>query len=154
MMPCSPAMMFCSMVGHASFQTAGPIGPSTRERSKVFRDSRGAGSGGAASTPPGTGGVFSTDTGISDGPPARAMRVSTSKLPFGSQFFSTPARRPRALEHPSPGEEIHRQGRREPAPKRVVAQEVLAGSRERGLTHEVRPIFACQDAVGRTLLCP
>ena len=36
-MPCSPPMMFCSIVGHASFQTAGAIGPSTIERSKVWR---------------------------------------------------------------------------------------------------------------------
>src|SRR5512139_3533253 len=39
MMPCRPAMTFCSMVGHASFQTAEASGPSTIERSnfcKVF----------------------------------------------------------------------------------------------------------------------
>jgi hypothetical protein len=28
--------MFCSIVGHASFQTAGPMGPSMSERSNVF----------------------------------------------------------------------------------------------------------------------
>src|SRR5262245_12902948 len=33
MMPCKPAMMFWSIVGHASRQTAGPMGPSTSERS-------------------------------------------------------------------------------------------------------------------------
>src|SRR5262245_7463992 len=36
MMPCSPAMTFCSIVGHASFQTAWPMGPSTMERSNFF----------------------------------------------------------------------------------------------------------------------
>ena len=33
MIPCSPPMMFVIIVGHASFQTAGPSGPSTMERS-------------------------------------------------------------------------------------------------------------------------
>ena len=33
MIPCSPPMMFVSIVGHASFQTAGASGPSTIERS-------------------------------------------------------------------------------------------------------------------------
>src|SRR4051812_7685056 len=33
MMPCRPAMTFCSIVGHASRHTAGPMGPSTIERS-------------------------------------------------------------------------------------------------------------------------
>ena len=33
MTPCSPAITFCSMVGHASFQTAGPMGPSMSDRS-------------------------------------------------------------------------------------------------------------------------
>src|SRR5215467_3407070 len=33
MMPWSPAMMFWSIVGQASRQTAGPMGSSTRERS-------------------------------------------------------------------------------------------------------------------------
>src|SRR5258705_3561693 len=33
MIPCSPAMMFWSIVGHASFQTAGTMGPSMSERS-------------------------------------------------------------------------------------------------------------------------
>src|SRR5262245_50150442 len=37
MTPCSPAIAFCSIVGHAIFQTAGPMGPSTSERSKVLR---------------------------------------------------------------------------------------------------------------------
>src|SRR5580700_4901632 len=32
-MPCSPAMTFWSIVGHARRHTAGPIGPSTIERS-------------------------------------------------------------------------------------------------------------------------
>jgi hypothetical protein len=32
-MPCSPAMTFCSIVGQAIFQTAGPMGPSTRDLS-------------------------------------------------------------------------------------------------------------------------
>src|SRR5690348_7306165 len=36
MMPCSPAMTFCSMVGHASFHTAGPMGPSTMDRSNLW----------------------------------------------------------------------------------------------------------------------
>jgi hypothetical protein len=36
MMPCSPAMTFCSIVGHASFQTAWPIGPSTMDRSNFL----------------------------------------------------------------------------------------------------------------------
>src|SRR5687767_7528969 len=36
MMPCSPAMMFCSIVGHAIFQTAGPMGPSTIDRSNFL----------------------------------------------------------------------------------------------------------------------
>src|SRR6186713_2295189 len=36
MMPCNPAMMFCSIVGQASRQTAGPIGPSTIDRSNVL----------------------------------------------------------------------------------------------------------------------
>ena len=31
--PCSPPMMFVSIVGHASFHTAGGSGPSTIERS-------------------------------------------------------------------------------------------------------------------------
>ncbi len=31
--PCRPATRFCSIVGHASFQTAGLMGPSMRERS-------------------------------------------------------------------------------------------------------------------------
>ena len=42
MMPWSPPMMLVSIVGHASFQTAGPIGPSTRERS-YFRVTGAAG---------------------------------------------------------------------------------------------------------------
>ena len=29
MIPCSPPIAFCSTVGHAIFQTAGAIGPST-----------------------------------------------------------------------------------------------------------------------------
>src|ERR1041385_3617286 len=33
MMPCSPAITFCSIVGHASFHTAEAIGPSTSDRS-------------------------------------------------------------------------------------------------------------------------
>src|SRR5258705_2110843 len=33
MIPCRPAMMFWSIVGHASFQTAGTMGPSMSERS-------------------------------------------------------------------------------------------------------------------------
>src|SRR5262245_34823392 len=33
MTPCSPATTFCSIVGQASFHTAGLIGPSMRERS-------------------------------------------------------------------------------------------------------------------------
>ena len=37
MMPCRPATTFCSMVGHARRHTAGPRGPSTRERSNVRR---------------------------------------------------------------------------------------------------------------------
>src|SRR5688500_4984229 len=36
MMPCSPAITFCSIVGHASFQTAGPMGPSTIDRSNLW----------------------------------------------------------------------------------------------------------------------
>jgi hypothetical protein len=36
MMPCSPAMMFCSIVGQASLNTAGPMGPSTIERSNFL----------------------------------------------------------------------------------------------------------------------
>src|SRR5687768_18355624 len=36
MIPCSPAMMFCSIVGHASFHTAGPMGPSTIDRSNFL----------------------------------------------------------------------------------------------------------------------
>src|SRR6185503_7374206 len=36
MMPCRPAMMFCSIVGQASRQTAGPIRPSTIERSNFL----------------------------------------------------------------------------------------------------------------------
>src|SRR5688572_33228075 len=36
MIPCSPAMMFWSIVGHASFHTAGPMGPSTIDRSNVL----------------------------------------------------------------------------------------------------------------------
>src|SRR5262252_200599 len=37
MMPCSPAMTFCSIVGHASRHTARVRGPSTRDRSNVRR---------------------------------------------------------------------------------------------------------------------
>src|SRR3970282_1148679 len=37
MMPCSPAITFCSIVGQARRQTAGRMGPSTIERSNVFR---------------------------------------------------------------------------------------------------------------------
>src|SRR5438105_6677378 len=33
MIPCRPAITFCSIVGHARRQTAGPMGPSTIERS-------------------------------------------------------------------------------------------------------------------------
>ena len=44
MMPCSPPIAFCSTVGHAILQTAGAIGPSTRERSSL----RAAGVPGAA----------------------------------------------------------------------------------------------------------
>src|SRR6185436_4954077 len=33
MMPCSPAMTFCSIVGHASVHTARAMGPSMSERS-------------------------------------------------------------------------------------------------------------------------
>ena len=33
MTPCMPATKFCTIVGHASFQTAGRMGPSTSERS-------------------------------------------------------------------------------------------------------------------------
>src|SRR5688572_17057715 len=33
MMPCRPAMMFWSIVGHAMRQTTGPMGPSMIERS-------------------------------------------------------------------------------------------------------------------------
>src|SRR5690242_8919969 len=32
MLPCSPAMTFCSIVGHAIIQTAAPMGPSTMAR--------------------------------------------------------------------------------------------------------------------------
>ena len=35
-MPCNPPMMFCRTVGHAIFQTAGPMGPSTMERSNFL----------------------------------------------------------------------------------------------------------------------
>ena len=35
-MPCIPAMTFCSIVGHASFQTAWPMGPSTMDRSNFL----------------------------------------------------------------------------------------------------------------------
>ena len=43
MMPCRPAMTFCSIVGQAIRQTAAPMGPSTIERSNVrgFRDDLG-----------------------------------------------------------------------------------------------------------------
>src|SRR5262245_13274750 len=41
MIPCSPPMMFVSMLGHAIFQTAGRKGPSTIERS-YRRPSEGA----------------------------------------------------------------------------------------------------------------
>src|SRR5215471_5911518 len=44
MMPCRPAMMFWSIVGHASLQTAWPIGPSTSERSNRWT-ALGAGAG-------------------------------------------------------------------------------------------------------------
>src|SRR5690242_10401923 len=36
MMPCRPAMMFCSIVGQANVQTVGPIGPSTIDRSNFL----------------------------------------------------------------------------------------------------------------------
>src|SRR5437016_7336737 len=36
MIPCSPAMAFCSMVGQAIRQTARPSGPSTMERSNFW----------------------------------------------------------------------------------------------------------------------
>src|SRR5690606_5626616 len=36
MMPCSPPMTFCSIVGHASRHTAGPSGPSTIARSNCW----------------------------------------------------------------------------------------------------------------------
>ena len=36
MIPCRPAMTFCSIVGHARRQTAGPMGPSTIERSNFW----------------------------------------------------------------------------------------------------------------------
>src|SRR6266540_7370135 len=69
MMPCSPAMMFCSIVGQASRQTAGPIGPSTMERSK-----RCAGfDTGTATTGP--------DSGTGDAPAAIAASVSSKQTP-------------------------------------------------------------------------
>jgi len=36
MMPCSPAMTFCSIVGHAIRQTAAPMGPSMIDRSYLL----------------------------------------------------------------------------------------------------------------------
>src|SRR5216110_1709487 len=36
MIPCSPAIAFCSIVGHARRHTAGTIGPSTIERSNFW----------------------------------------------------------------------------------------------------------------------
>src|SRR4029453_3148900 len=41
MMPCSPAMTFCSIVGHARRQTAERRGPSVIERSNDFRGDEG-----------------------------------------------------------------------------------------------------------------
>src|SRR5580765_1661151 len=60
-MPCMPPMMFVSIVGHASFHTAGRSGPSTRVRS--YR--RAAGAGGifawpAAGAPLADGGLAAT----------------------------------------------------------------------------------------------
>src|SRR5688500_6283673 len=45
MMPCRPAMTFCSIVGHARRQTAGRRGPSTIDRSNCFRGAAGPGMG-------------------------------------------------------------------------------------------------------------
>src|SRR6266542_1109712 len=75
MMLCSPAMMFCSIVGQASRQTAGPIGPSTMERSK-----RCAGFGAgedAATTGPAS--------GTGDEPAAMAASVSSNDTPPSCQ---------------------------------------------------------------------
>src|SRR5262249_23204232 len=52
MIPWRPAMMFWSIVGQAIFQTAGPIGPSTSERSNVLRPGASAGIAAAAATAP------------------------------------------------------------------------------------------------------
>src|SRR5687768_15527495 len=38
MMPCSPAITFCSIVGHARRHTAGRMGPSTMDRSNFQGD--------------------------------------------------------------------------------------------------------------------
>lgn len=56
MMPCSPPITFCSIVGQAIFQTAGSSGPSTIDRSNGRRGGGGGAIGGGC-TAPGVGSV-------------------------------------------------------------------------------------------------
>src|SRR5688500_17561762 len=81
MMPCRPAMMFCSIVGQASRQTAGPIGPSTMDRSNFLN------------LPPGS----ATEWAVYYAEPAVRLRL---RRPRGMSFQNRSGRSVVAAEQP------------------------------------------------------
>src|SRR6476620_8685814 len=99
-MPWTPPIAFCRTVGQASFQTAGMIGPSTIERSKLLRrvepavadaETTAAESGGATEAPAAPGDAWISGATLCDHSAlgAQSLAISFEQSAFGFQLQVT-----------------------------------------------------------------